>query len=55
MPVMNKEGGFYHPDKELLVLDALPRNVLTLEGGQLMPFDVVVVRPTDELRSSLKF
>jgi len=55
MPVMDKEGGFYHPDKDLLILDALPRNVLTLEDGQLMPFDVVIVRPTDEVRGSLKF
>lgn len=53
-PVSGKEGGFYHPGKDLLILDALPRNVLTLEDGELMPFDVVIVRPTEEVRNSLK-
>jgi hypothetical protein len=38
---------------DLLIMDALPRNVLTLEDGNLMPFDVVIVRPSQSLKSRL--
>lgn len=34
-------------------MDALPRNVLTLVDGSLMPFDVVVVQPSELLKSRL--
>jgi hypothetical protein len=51
--VSNMPGAFFHAEKDLLVLDALPRNVLTLTTGSLMPFDVVIVRPSAEVKSSL--
>lgn len=34
---------------------AKPRNVLTLRNGDLMPFDVVIVRPSEHLKSRLGF
>lgn len=48
-----KDGAFHSPDLDLLIMDALPRNVLTLTNGSLMPFDVVVVQPSDFLKSRL--
>jgi len=48
-----KDGAFYHQEKDLLIMDALPRNVLTLDDGKLMPFDVVIVRPSGSLKSRL--
>jgi len=53
-PISGREGAFYHQEKDLLILDALPRNVLTLEDGQTMPFDVVIARPDSDLKSSLR-
>jgi hypothetical protein len=32
----------------------LVRNVLALEDGNLMPFDVVIVRPSQSLKSRLR-
>jgi hypothetical protein len=52
-PVDGKDGAFYETSKDLLIMDALPRNVLTFPDGTVMPFDVVVVRPTDDLKSKL--
>jgi len=49
----DKSGAFYDAVKDLLIMDALPRNVLTLRDGKLMPFDVVIVRPSDHLKSRL--
>jgi hypothetical protein len=54
LEVLGKDGAFYHPGIDLLILDALPRNVLTLDDGRTMPFDVVIVHPNKELKSSLK-
>jgi len=34
-------------------MDALPRNVLTFLDGTVMPFDVVIVRPSPYLKSKL--
>ena len=51
--VTNKDGAFYNEREKLLILDAFPRNVLTLESGKIMPFDVVIVRPDDLLMSRL--
>ena len=48
-----KDGAYYNQEKDLLIMDALPRNVLTLEDGKLMPFDVVIVRPSESLKSRL--
>lgn len=48
-----KDGAFYDPDKDLLIMDALPRNVLTLDDDSLMPFDVVIVLPSQSLKSRL--
>lgn len=48
-----KDGAFYDEARDLLILDALPRNVLTLADGNLMPFDVVIVRPDEMLKSRL--
>ena len=48
-----KSGAFYQASLDLLILDALPRNVLTREDGSLMPFDVVVVQPSEMLKSRL--
>jgi hypothetical protein len=48
-----KPGAFYDAVKDLLIMDALPRNVLTLPDGNLMPFDVVIVRPSSYLKSRL--
>ncbi|MEI6674977.1 MAG: hypothetical protein WCO57_07355 [Verrucomicrobiota bacterium] len=48
-----KDGAFYNVAKDLLVMDALPRNVLTLELGKVMPFDVVIVMPDEMLKSKL--
>jgi hypothetical protein len=50
----SKDGAYYHADRDLLIMDALPRNVLTLEDGNLMPFDVVIVRPSQSLKSRLR-
>jgi len=49
----DKDGAFYHPDHDLLILDALPRNVLTRPDGSIFPFDVVIVQPNDDLKWSL--
>jgi hypothetical protein len=51
--IKTKEGAFYSKDKDLLVMDALPRNVLTLTDGRIMPFDVVIVKPDGHLKSRL--
>jgi hypothetical protein len=51
--LVSKDGVFYDAAKDLLIMDALPRNVLTLQNGSLMPFDVVIVRPSDYLKSKL--
>jgi hypothetical protein len=48
-----KQGAFYDATKDLLILDALPRNVLTLDRGGILPFDVVVVQPSYHLKSRL--
>lgn len=48
-----KDGAFYDEASGLLIMDALPRNVLTLEDGNLMPFDVVIVQPSQSLKSRL--
>jgi hypothetical protein len=48
-----KSGAFYEPALDLLIMDALPRNVLTVVDGSLMPFDVVVVQPSELLKSRL--
>jgi hypothetical protein len=48
-----KDGAFYDKARDLLIMDALPRNVLTLEDGTLMPFDVVIVQPSQSLKSRL--
>jgi len=52
-PVADKAGAFYDASRDLLIMDALPRNVLTFPGGTVMPFDVVVVRPGEDLKSKL--
>jgi hypothetical protein len=52
-PVAGKDGAFYEAGEDLLIMDALPRNVLTFPDGTVMPFDVVVVRPTEDLKSKL--
>lgn len=49
----SKDGAFHHQEADLLIMDALPRNVLTLADGKLMPFDVVIVRPSAYLKSRL--
>jgi hypothetical protein len=49
----SKEGAFYDKDRDLLIMDALPRNVLTLDEGTIMPFDVVIVKPGELLKSKL--
>jgi len=51
--IAGKDGAFYDDASDLLIMDALPRNVLTLEDGNLMPFDVVIVQPSASLKSSL--
>lgn len=51
--IPEKDGAFYDGEKDLLIMDALPRNVLTLEDGSLKPFDVVIVRPSQSLKSKL--
>ena len=48
-----KEGAYYDVKKDLLIMDALPRNVLTLENGTLMPFDVVIVQPSHSMKLKL--
>ena len=52
LPTM--DGAFYDVARDLLIMDALPRNVLTLGDGILMPFDVVVVQPSDYFKSRLE-
>jgi hypothetical protein len=49
-----KDGAFYDAEMDLLIMDALPRNVLTMLDGNLMPFDVVIVRPSESLKSRLE-
>jgi hypothetical protein len=49
-----KEGSFYSADHDLLILDAFPRNVLTQPDGTIFPFDVVIVRPDEDIKWSLK-
>lgn len=49
----SKDGAFHKKGSDLLILDALPRNVLTLTKGQIFPFDVVVVQPSQYLKSRL--
>lgn len=49
----SKDGAFYDEGKDLLIMDALPRNVLTLEDGKIMPFDVVIVKPSESLKAKL--
>lgn len=49
-----KPGAYFHAELDLLALDALPRNVLTLQGDELMPFDVVMVKPEEMLKSKLE-
>ena len=49
----DKSGAFYDKVSDLLIMDALPRNVLTLHNGNVMPFDVVIVQPSDYLKSRL--
>lgn len=51
--IPRKDGAFHHPHHDLLILDALPRNVLTRPDGTLFPFDVVIVRPDADLKWSL--
>jgi hypothetical protein len=51
--IADKDGSFYEAEKDLLIMDALPRNVLTFPDGTVMPFDVVVVRPTGDLKWKL--
>ena len=46
-----RDGAFYHKVLDLMILDALPRNVLTLKSGDLMPFDVVIVKPDEMLKA----
>lgn len=48
-----KEAAFYNQAKDLLIMDAFPRNVLTLISGELMPFDVVIVQPSESLKARL--
>ncbi len=48
-----KDGAFYNESRDLLIMDALPRNVLTTADGNLMPFDVVIVRPDELLKSRI--
>lgn len=48
-----KDGAYYDAEKDLLIMDALPRNVLTLEDGKLMPFDVVIVQPSQSMKLKL--
>lgn len=48
-----KDGGFYNPARDLLIMDAFPRNVLTLTDGDIFPFDVVIVQPSDNLKARL--
>lgn len=48
-----KDGAYYDAEKDLLIMDALPRNVLTLEDGKVMPFDVVIVQPTQSMKLKL--
>lgn len=50
----HKEGAFYHRCHDLLILDALPRNVLPRPDESIFPFDVVIVRPDEDLKWSLK-
>lgn len=50
LPIPGKDGAFYHPTLNLAIMDALPRNVLTLENGSLMPFDVVIAKPPSGLK-----
>jgi hypothetical protein len=54
LPLPRKEGAFYHPLRDLLILDALPRNVLTRPDSAVFPFDVVIVRPSPDLKWSLR-
>jgi hypothetical protein len=51
--IQDKAGAYYAAGRDLLIMDALPRNVLTLENGEIMPFDVVIVRPSESLKSKL--
>ena len=53
LPLPRKDGAFYHPLRDLLLMDALPRNVLTRADGRVFPFDVVIVRPGSDLKWSL--
>ena len=48
-----KDGAYYDAKKDLLIMDALPRNVLTLEDGKVMPFDVVIVQPSQSMKLKL--
>ncbi len=47
----SRDGAFYNKELDLMIMDALPRNVLTLESGELMPFDVVIVKPDEILKA----
>ncbi|MDB6134053.1 MAG: hypothetical protein JWM59_2296 [Verrucomicrobiales bacterium] len=44
---------FYHYAFETLAIDALPRNCYLKDGG-LLPFDVILCRPDEELETYLK-
>lgn len=41
------------PERDLLIMDALPWNVLTLENRSVMPFAVVIVQPSQSPKSKL--
>lgn len=48
-----RDGAYHSAEKGLLIMDALPRNVLTLEGGMVIPFDVVIVQPSQSMKLKL--
>jgi hypothetical protein len=48
-----RDGAYHSAEKGLLIMDALPRNVLTLEGGMVIPFDVVIVQPSHSMKLKL--
>jgi len=49
--VLPKEGAYDNRKRDLMIMDAIPRNVLTLENGDIMPFDVVIVKPSQAVKN----
>ncbi|WP_050025197.1 hypothetical protein [Verrucomicrobium sp. BvORR034] len=42
------EGSWWHPDKEVQVTDALPKNFRTIRGGHIRPIDLVIAWPKSQ-------